>query len=438
MTAPWPVWLGLTVTCMAGGVLAAVAQISVRALGRDRQQELIKKGLAGRGLRAWLEAPLRMLLATVMARVVLPALAALCVAEGLRPYVGPTQALQVAALFPLGHLLLAEVVAASWAKHRAALVANPALTLFLPFDLVLWPVSAVLALLARRTAGWLAPRDQQALESGPFLLEEDMARLWGLAPSPETGAGPAPQHQTEARLLRGVLEFKDAVVRDVMVPRSRMLAVDVETPGEELMKLFARHGHTRMPVYQGSVDSVVGVLFLGDVLRLSSSGAAVQIRPNMRRPFFVPELMKVGDLLREFQKRRTHLAVVVDEFGTTSGLVTLQDVIEEIVGDVRDEEDVQDPSIKQLGPQSWLMDGRTSIDNASVALTVTFPGNGAFETLGGFLITRVGRLPAVGSVHRYENLVLTVKEADERRVVRVQVEKVPDKAPPEPAQPPEH
>jgi CBS domain containing-hemolysin-like protein len=410
--------------CLLGGVLASAAQISVRALGQDRQEELLKSGLASRPLRAWLEAPLRMMLSTMVTRVTLPAVAAWLLAD----WVGnmarrPDLALQAALVAPAFQVLVGEVLVATWAKHRAAWVANMALAAYQPLDVVLWPLSALLALTARKLAHRLAPEDAQAAMSGPFLMEEDLARLWGLSPT----AGQAPRQ--EHHLLRGVLEFQDAVVRDVMVPRTRMLAVDVDTPMEELIKTYARNGHTRMPVFQGGLDQVVGVLFLTDVLRTVSGAGNATVRALMRRPYFVPEMMKVSDLLREFQKRRTHLAVVVDEFGTTSGMATLQDVIEEIVGDVRDEEDVQDPSIKQQGETSWLMDGRTSIDSASAALGLALPSEGAYETLGGFLITRLGRLPGPGTTHRWEGVLFTVKESDEKRVVKVLLERVQADAP---------
>ncbi|MBI5498571.1 MAG: HlyC/CorC family transporter [Deltaproteobacteria bacterium] len=416
-----PVWLlAGAALCLVGATLGAVAQLSVRALGRERQQQLFESGQAGRGLRAWLENPLRMLLSSVLARIALPGLATWLTAEAVDNW-DPAADLgwRAGLAVPLLHVLVAEVLLATLAKHRAARVAELAVAAFRPVDLVLWPLSAPLALLARRVALLVSGGDRQAMETGPFLLEEDMARLWGLAPDPR-GHPAEPQ---EKRLLRGVLEFRDAVVREVMVPRTRMLVVDADITADEVLRRFAQHAHTRMPVTEAGSERVVGVLFLSDLIRAQTSGQPAVVRQLLRRPYFVPELMKVGDLLREFQKRRTHLAVVVDEFGTTSGLVTLQDVIEELVGDVRDEEDVQDPSVRQVTPGSWLLDGRVSVDAAAQALGVSFPADGAYETVGGFLITRLGRLPPTGTQLRWNGLVFSVKEADDRRITKVLIER---------------
>jgi len=298
----------------------------------------------------------------------------------------------------------------------------------MPVDVILWPISAVLAAAARRVALLLAPGDPQAVQSGPFLTEDDLARLVGLAP--EAGQPQEPAH----KLLQGVMQFQDTVVRDVMLPRTRMLAVDVDTAADEVTRIFARHGFTRLPVYQGSLDSVVGTIFMTDVLAAHAGGTVLNIRQVMRRPYFVPEFMKVEDLLREFQKRRMHMAIVVDEFGGTSGLVTLQDVVEEIVGDVRDEKSVTEQSVREIDANTWTMDGRTSIDAVNSATGEELPYDGGYETLGGFLITRMGRLPAPGNVHRHGRLIFRVKEADERRVVKVQVERATD---PQPSTPPE-
>jgi CBS domain containing-hemolysin-like protein len=402
--------------CLTGAAVAAVLQIALRALGKERTRELLKAG--GVQLKAWLEAPMRLLISMLMARILLVAVAA-----WLLSVVFQGAALKGAPMWamvgvPLAHICIGEVILGTWAKHRAERAVQGALRLFAVVDALLWVPSWLLSALARHMAGALSGGDPHAKESGPFLTEDDMARLWGLAP--QAGKPPDQGH----RLLQGVMQFQDAVVRDVMVSRGRMTALDVDANQDDILSTFSRQGHGRLPVYQGNMDHVVGVLFLADVLRAQTSRQSVNVRASMRRPYFVPELMRIGDLLREFQKRRTHMAVVVDEFGTTSGLVTLQDVVQKIVGDVRDEDDVQDPSMRALGNGRWLMDGRTSVAAVSAALGVDLPANGTYETLGGFLITVMGRLPQPGATVKTAACVLTVKEADEKRVTKVEVEKI--------------
>lgn len=414
-------WLGaVALALLAAGAVASAAQISARAVGTERAQELVDKGGSGRMLRLWLADPLRFLLATLQWRLVGVSGAALAAAmEASHHLSHPWAPWWAAAGVMLAHLVLVEVLLCTWAKHRARTMAGVWLASFSVLEMVAWPITRVLRALASRWAGSLTGRDEQAVRSGPFLTEEDMERVWGL--TPEAGQPENPEH----RLLQGVLDFTEAVVRDVMVPRTRIASLDVDAHGEDVLKAFASHGHTRLLVCQQSLDKVVGVLFLTDVVRQRAAGAEINLRAVMRRPYFVPELMKVMDLLREFQRRRTHLAVVVDEFGTTSGMVTLQDVVEEIVGDVRDEDDAPDASVREVKPGLWMMDARTPMDAASKALGVELPHSGAYETLGGYLISQLGRLPISGAVVRREGLLFTVKDADEKRITRLQVERDP-------------
>ncbi|MEW5853095.1 MAG: hemolysin family protein [Myxococcota bacterium] len=404
--------------CLAAALTAGVAQISLRALGQERVREMIDGGKAGRALRRWLDAPLRLLLSILTARIGLTALAAWLMALQAEWLLGPGSMLAGALTAPLIQIVVGEVLLSTWAKHRAERVASTAALLFTPVDILLWPFSALLELITRRVARTLSHGDPQAEKAGPFLTEDDLARLWGLAP--QAGQPPDPDQQ----LLQSLLTFQDTVVKEVMIPRARIVALDVDTPLDEVQRLFADTGHERIPIYQGSLDTVVGVLFMTDVLHAMTTRETLNVRQAMRRPYFIPEVMRVSDLLREFQRRRTHMALVVDEFGTTSGVVTLQDVVEEIVGDVRDEDDVQEMSIRELSPGKWVMDGRTPVAVASEALHVELPSNGGYETVGGFMIATLGRLPGVGSKLRFQDLQFVVKEADEKRVCRIHVEKL--------------
>lgn len=402
---------------LLAAALSAVAQIAARAMGQEHAQELREKGQAGLGMRTWLENPLRFLMSALLARLGGLSLALVLLGLWALGWGGLVGALSVVMSTLVVHLVLVEVLLCTYVKHHARALAGPMLAAYAPVDLLLWLPSTLLAWLAARVAGLLTGGDAKAVRAGPFLTEEDMERLWGLAPA----AGQPELH--EHRLLQGVLDASEAVVRDVMIPRGRVVFVDVESSQEELLKSFAQYAHTRLLVCQGTLDKVLGVLFLTDLVRSRTAGTPFNIKALMRRPYFVPEFMKVMDLLREFQRRRTHLAVVVDEFGTTSGLVTLQDVVEEIVGDVRDEDEVPDATVREVRPGVWLMDARTPVDSAGEVLGMELPANGSYETLGGYLITQAGRLPSPGMVLRRDGLVWTIKDADERRIIRVQVER---------------
>jgi CBS domain containing-hemolysin-like protein len=236
-------------------------------------------------------------------------------------------------------------------------------------------------------------------------------------------------------LLNSVLEFADRVVREIMVPRTRMVAVDREASPDELMRIVTENPYSRMPVYEQSVDNIVGILMVRDiVLELTSGSGPIPWERVLKPAFFVPEQMKVSRLLKEMQRRKTHLAVVVDEFGGTSGVVTLEDVLEEIVGEIQDEGDAEAAPVKSVGTGIWLadatiplreleeyLDKEIAADPGIAQESVRFPEEGDYETLGGFVTATAGRVPPVGDHVDRDGFRFTVRGADDRRVTRVEI-----------------
>jgi len=245
-----------------------------------------------------------------------------------------------------------------------------------------------------------------------------------------------------------VLEFADRVVKEIMIPRTRMVAVDKGASPEELVRIVTENPYSRMPVFEGSVDNVVGILMVRDIVRELRSGpvSAVRLDGHLKPPFFVPEQMKISRLLKEMQRRHVHLAVVVDEFGGTSGIVTLEDVLEEIVGEIQDEADAEAAPVKALGEGIWLADAAVPLHDLEEYLNaqrppagedgegarppeVRFPEEGDYGTLGGFVTATAGRVPPVGAALDWEGLTFTVRGGDERRVTRVEIGRRPQEAP---------
>jgi putative hemolysin len=174
-------------------------------------------------------------------------------------------------------------------------------------------------------------------------------------------------------------------------------------------------------VYVDTVDTIVGLLYVKD-LSAPGVGDVLDLRLMARPTFYVPEVMKISELLREFQRRKTHMAIVVDEYGGTAGLVTLEDIIEEIVGEIQDEYDVEEKQFRVIGENKLLADGRISIWELEEPLGVEFPEEGGYESLAGFVTARAGYLPTPGTVVRWKNLMFTVKEANEKRIGTVEIE----------------
>jgi putative hemolysin len=230
---------------------------------------------------------------------------------------------------------------------------------------------------------------------------------------------------TEAELIHSVFDFKDTPVRQVMVPRPKIFALDVETPPAEVGALIVEGGFSRIPVYEGTIDNVIGVVYVKDALRLLEKREPVALRTMLHPAHLVPETKKVGVLLKELQKRRRHLAIVVDEHGSLSGLVTLEDLLEEIVGEIRDEYDWEERPVEKLRDGSLVVEGTVSAADLRDQYGVPLPESPEFETVAGFMLDALGSLPRGGEVVQAGEWRLTVVDVDRRRISKVKVERRP-------------
>ena len=231
-----------------------------------------------------------------------------------------------------------------------------------------------------------------------------------------------------AEMIRNVLDFKDLTAREVMVPRRKIQGIELSTPLTEVVALVAGEKHSRYPVYREHLDNVVGQLYAKELFAIVRDGAVEksQLAEVMRTPvMFVTENQSAAKILQDMRSRRLHMAIVSDEFGGTSGLVTLEDILEEIVGDIRDEKDQEAP-IQTMGDGRMVADASVSIADLEHALGKPLPDDGEFESLGGLIVSRAGRVPQVGATLQVDGLKLIVREADETRVVKVEI--VPDRA----------
>jgi putative hemolysin len=231
--------------------------------------------------------------------------------------------------------------------------------------------------------------------------------------------------QTEMEIIHSVFEFTDTPVRKVMVPRPKIFALDADTPPAEVGSLIVESGFSRIPVYEGSIDNVVGVVYVKDALRLFERRQAVVIRKILHPVHLVPETKKVGELLKELQKRRTHLAVVIDEHGSVTGLVTLEDLIEEIVGDIQDEYDWEERAIEKMRDGSLVVEGTVSAADLRERHEIPLPESGEFETVAGFMLERLGSVPRGGEVVSVGQWRFTVVDVERNRISKVKIEKLP-------------
>jgi len=236
--------------------------------------------------------------------------------------------------------------------------------------------------------------------------------------------------QTEMEIIHSVFEFKDTPVRKVMVPRPKIFALDADTPPSEVGGLIVESGFSRIPAYEGSIDNVIGLVYVKDALRLLEKRQPVVLRKVLHPAHFVPETKKVGSLLKELQKRRTHMAVVIDEHGSVTGLVTLEDLIEEIVGEIQDEYDWEERPVERLRDGSLVVEGTVSAAELREGHDIPLPESDEFETIAGFMLDRLGTVPKGGEVVAASGWRFTVVDVERNRISKVKIEKLP--APPKP------
>ncbi len=224
----------------------------------------------------------------------------------------------------------------------------------------------------------------------------------------------------ERRLLQSIVDFGDTLVREIMTPRPDIVAIRDDATVGDLLALFREQEYSRFPVYKENLDNIAGFVFVKDLVKFQQREESRPITPLLRPAVIVPESKRVPELLKQFQRQQTQVAVVVDEYGGTAGLVTIEDMLEEIVGEIRDEYDVESEPIVDEGNGSYLFNGKVDIDEVAQRLNVQIAREG-FETVGGFLMTHLGRVPTVGEQVDVGGLHVEVIEVDRRRVSKVRI-----------------
>ncbi|RYZ66575.1 MAG: HlyC/CorC family transporter [Proteobacteria bacterium] len=300
-------------------------------------------------------------------------------------------------------------VASAFARRQPERLLVLAVRLLLPLEWAVALVAAPLAALGRAAGSRIAESPADA----PAVAESALDRA--LAEGERAGA----LQGDSAEMIRKVLDFRDLVVQNVMVPRTRIVAFDVTTPLDELRTLVSDDGHSRYPIFRDTIDHVVGLMYTKD---LFSRTSAKKLEELLRREVILTvESQSALSVLREMRGRRQHMAVVADEFGGTAGLVTLEDILEEIVGDIDDEHDESGPLVQKLAEDRFVADAAVSLADLEVILGRKLDADGDYESLGGLLVSEAGRVPRIGATISAFGYRFIVKDADRARVRRVEI-----------------
>ena len=406
-------WLWAVVAALVViGSLLAVAESSLTRMSRVRALALVEEGRRNAVLLEQIESnPPRYLNSIYLAVMLAQNGSAILVAIIADRLYGSLGITLLSAGFTLLYFVIVEAMSKTFGilhSDRAALALAP-LVWFLGRALS-WPTRALIGV-----ANILLPG--RGLKQGPFVSEEEIKQM------AEVGHEEGAIEEEEKEYIHAIFEFGDTVVREVMVPRPDMIVADMNSSLDDILDLVIRHGFSRIPVYRGSPDEIVGVVYAKDVLRhLRNKRTDRTLTDIARKPFFVPESKRVSDLLKDMQRNTFHLAIVVDEYGSVAGLVTLEDLLEEIVGEIADEYDREEPSVEPAGSNRFRVNARLPVDELNELLDVNLP-NEEWDTVGGLMLGMLGRLPGQGETVELENLRFTAERVQGRRIAKVVIER---------------
>jgi len=424
------------VLILVGGFFAA-SEIALITVKRHRLNQLIGEGSgAARVAQRLTEDPSRFLATIQIAITFLGFLASAVGAVALSGSLAdlirliPLAVIQNAApeisfvlvtlLIALASIIIGELVpktlALTFADRFALFVARPIGWFDRLLRPIVWFVSTVSNVLVRGLGGRDRPR-------AGYLSTEELKMLV------ETGSEQGGIEEEEKEMIHGVIELAETKVHQVMVPRIGIRAVEVSDPVDEVLEMIVRAGHSRVPVYEENLDNIVGILYAKDLLPYLMPGAApasqIDIRALARPATYVPETKPVDELLTEMRASKRHIAIVVDEYGGTAGLITMEDVVEEIVGEIQDEYDREESLVETLdedGLVAFRLDGRVSMDDLRDLFELPDAeeeDEEAYDTVGGYIVHRVGRIPLPGAVVRFGDVTLRVELAEPRRIAKV-------------------
>jgi CBS domain containing-hemolysin-like protein len=240
----------------------------------------------------------------------------------------------------------------------------------------------------------------------------------------EEGEEIADLKDSERAMIHSIFEFGDTEVYEIMAPRTDMVCVEENATLDELIKIIHENQHSRLPLYRGGIDQILGIIHVKDLLSvIKNPPEKLELKKLARPAYFVPENKKLHNLLRDFQQTKSHMAIVVDEYGGTSGLVTLEDVIEQIVGEIQDEYDEEQPLYRKLDANTFLIDAKIDLHELNEKLNFDLPTEGEFETLGGFILSLTGHVPSTNEVVKYDGYTFIIEKIERNRILWVQLKK---------------
>jgi CBS domain containing-hemolysin-like protein len=413
------------VACVVLSALFSGSETALTSLSALKVEQLIDtKPFWGRALRIWHRNHAGVLTSILIGNTFATVAAGAIAGDIAEDYLtGTGVSIAVGAMTVL-LLIVGEVVPKTLARAYSEQMSIPLMNYMAVIHFVIFPITWVLT----RVVRWSISLFGGQLRPNAPISEEDIEYI--ISVSHRQGGIDREKQQ----MLTSIFDFTDTTAKEIMLPRTDVTAIAVDTPLDDVVKICIDSEYSRLPVYEDSIDKIVGIFYAKDLIRdIKKEERATYVRDRMRPPVFVPETKKLNELLKQFQQERVHLAIVVNEFGGTEGIVTLEDVIEEVIGEIRDEFDDEERLLVPIAAGGYMADAKVNIDDLRDTLKVPFPEEREYETLGGFLMEVAGQVPDAGWQTMHQGFRFTVTQAEENRVVKVRI--MPVRAQPSPVQP---
>ena len=423
------IWLGLA-ACIAGGYFAA-CNLALKAFSRKRLAEWLESRDRVAQFETLIQRLPRLLLLTGALRAGFTLIVLLCALYVVETSMtGWTRLVQFPVAFlAAGALVSVFIVAipASWARYHPEQLVARSLPVLNTVLLALWPLAAVLSLVdpivRRLTGADLVQSDEDQLTDQVLSVVEDHERGGGV-------------DDVQKEMLEAVFELPGTAAGEIMTPRTEVKGIEIHASLSEVKEAILAFGHSRIPVYEDNLDHIQGILYAKDMIKFVGDGEPFDLRATLREAFMVPESKSVRELLAEFKARKVHLAIVLDEYGGTAGLVTIEDILEEIVGEIQDEYEMleEPPQVEKLDDSSVKVDARLRIDDLNDAMGVSIPEDEDYDTVGGFCFSTLGHIPEQGETFDFHGVRFTVTDAERTKIKTVKVERLePHNTPLQPA-----
>ncbi|MGD9808671.1 MAG: hemolysin family protein [Deferribacterales bacterium] len=413
----------LTLELMAIGACVILSgffsgsETALTSLGELKIRHMIEENKKAKPLQLWLEHPNKVLNTILIGNNIVNILGSVLATDFAARLFGDSKIAAVTGIMTLLVLFFGEITPKTFAKHNAATIAPYVIRILkLPY-FFFYPFSFGINKLVKA----MIVISGGKLDKNKSRITEDELEFY-ISESEKEGI----IENGKSRMLQNIFDISEIYVKEVMVPRTDMVAIDITDPLESYIDKILASEFSRIPVYEDTVDKIVGILYVKDLLRfVNKDSVTFDIKKVLRKAYFIPETKKIDSLLGEFQKNRNHMAIVIDEYGGVDGLVTLEDILEEIVGEIWDEYDTEEEEVTEIADDTFIVDVRMDIDDFCEKFELEKTGEmQEYETVGGLVFDIAEKIPEVGEKYEYENYQFKILNKHERRLDKVELRRL--------------